>query len=212
MLFDYILCNLRGVRYQVDGPRYPSHEATKLRIRGDKIHTHNTLRLHYTTYDVRRATDFIKSYLKFSSTKIQHQTDGNQNRSTIMLSAYDKDDNPKPNSFWYARVLGIFHVYARDIDGSSEDFKRIDILWVRWFGQDPDQQDRFGWKYKRTERVGFQEDDLEGMSPFGFVDPSDVVRAAHLIPAFAQRRTTELLQDSLAQDKEGDFAFYCVNR
>ncbi|KZT31801.1 hypothetical protein SISSUDRAFT_955841, partial [Sistotremastrum suecicum HHB10207 ss-3] len=97
---------------------YPSHEATKLRIRGDKIHTHNTLRLHYTTYDVRRATNF---------------TDGNQNRSTIMLSAYDKDDNPKPNSFWYARVLGIFHVYARDIYGSSEDFERIDILWVRWF-------------------------------------------------------------------------------
>jgi hypothetical protein len=47
---------------------------------------------------------------------------------------------------------------------------------------------------------------------FGFLDPSQVIRAAHLIPAFLQGCTQELLGPSIAHNKkvEEDWLKYYV--
>ena len=61
----------------------------------------------------------------------------------------------------------------------------------------------------RLDRVGFD----EGSDAFGFVDPAIVIRAAHLIPAFAHGRDRQGLRESIAQnDKAGDWSYYYVNR
>lgn len=52
---------------------------------------------------------------------------------------------------------------------------------------------RYHWGFKdgRLPKVGFIPD---SPAAFGFLDPSLVVRACHLIPAFADGRTDDLLR------------------
>jgi len=54
------------------------------------------------------------------------------------------------------------------------------MLWIRWF--ELDQSHRFGWKVKRLPRIKFVHANNPGA--FGFLNPSNIVRAIHLIPAF----------------------------
>ncbi|EJD46540.1 hypothetical protein AURDEDRAFT_44685, partial [Auricularia subglabra TFB-10046 SS5] len=124
----------------------------------------------------------------------------------IMLLSDEDGDNAHP--FWYAKVLGIFHV-----DVSQESIcpkpTRQDVLFVRWFGCDPEFAG--GWKARRLDRIGF----IPASDPdaFGFVDPAIVIRACHLIPAFAHGRTTDLLGPSSIRDHpDGDWRYYYVDR
>ena len=93
----------------------------------------------------------------------------------------DADDHP----YWYARVLGIFHVVAKYTGPGtvSEEWETIDLLWVRWFRRDLSAPGGFG--SQRLHRIQF----FDGWDPDGyaFLDPAVVVRAVHLIPAFAHR-------------------------
>ena len=66
-----------------------------------------------------------------------------------------------------------------------------------------------GWKTQRLDRIGYLAD---ADTQFGFLDPEDVVRAAHLIPAFAHGRTTRLLRQSSFRNPDGDWKYYYVNR
>jgi hypothetical protein len=50
---------------------------------------------------------------------------------------------------------------------------------------------RWGFKEGRLPKVGFVPD---SPTAFGFLDPSLVLRACHLIPAFADGRTDDLLR------------------
>ena len=56
----------------------------------------------------------------------------------------------------------------------------MNFLFIRWFGRDLDP--RPGWNAKRLIRLGFVSGNDE--SAFGFLDPSQVIRAIHLIPAY----------------------------
>jgi len=56
----------------------------------------------------------------------------------------------------------------------------MDFLFVQWFGRDTTPQS--GWKAKRLIRLGFVPGN--NGSAFGFLDPNQVLRAVHLIPAF----------------------------
>jgi hypothetical protein len=93
--------------------------------------------------------------------------------------------------FWYARVLGVFHVQLYHIGPSAKNRSKqsMEFLWVRWFGIVPGY--RFGPKIARLPKIGFISDTDE--SAFGFLDPSLVVRGCHLIPAFVDGRTSDLL-------------------
>ena len=156
------------------------------------------MRINYTTYDMRRSQDSINP----------------RTNSDIMLMSHENESNEHASHpYWYARVIGIFHADVRHSGplSKSADFLRMEFLWVRWFGRDLNWTG--GWGTKRLHRVGFITcDDLD--DSFGFVDPNDVVRAAHLIPAFAHGRTPEFMSASIARnpkENDTDWLYYYVN-
>ncbi|KIO26288.1 hypothetical protein M407DRAFT_7887 [Tulasnella calospora MUT 4182] len=135
-----------------------------------------------------------------------------------MLVADESDSQastPRRRRFWYARVLGIFHCVARDRFAEGSEWERIDFLWIRWMGADPDS--RSGLNARRLERVGYVPD-VDGPGAFGFIDPADVVRASHLVPAFHHGTRADLLSSSqsVAFDFNGpegeDYEFYYILR
>jgi hypothetical protein len=125
--------------------------------------------------------------------------------------------NPEDNTdrpFWYAQVVGIFHV---NVIFCSNEHWRVEFLWVRWFGHDYSYKS--GFKHRRLPRLGFVPDDQQ---PMGFVDPADVICGAHLIPAFHYGRTNIYLRPSIARiltaegqrpedDDDEDWVYYYAN-
>ncbi|TFY53731.1 hypothetical protein EVG20_g9986 [Dentipellis fragilis] len=115
-------------------------------------------------------------------------------RRDVMVKANDDPDptGSRQHPFWYARVLGIYHAnvyYGRTAAPEGAEFSR------------------------KLDRIGFvPEDDPSGA--FGFLDPGQVLRACHLIPAFAYGLTTDLLGPSKMRDSvlKGDWTNYYVSR
>jgi hypothetical protein len=190
----HILARLRGLPFTGEEPQFTPEETDEISFQYNCIYEHKTAAFNYTTYDIRRDQDTIN-------------TGGT--RSTVMIQSYEdpSEAGTDPHPFWYARILGVFHtmVYIR---GSSKP-QRFEFLMVRWFGQEQ------GWlggaRHLRLDRIGYvEENDPEA---FGFLDPSEVLRACHLIPAFSAGKTRSLLGPSMARDSpEGDWAAYYVMR
>lgn len=88
----------------------------------------------------------------------------------------------------------------------------MEVLWVHWLGID--EQTKWGFKEARLPKVGFVPDTADH-APFGFLDPSLVIQGCHLIPAFSEGCTCELLQEgaSLARllDETDDLAGFYIN-
>jgi hypothetical protein len=82
----------------------------------------------------------------------------------------DDDDR-----FFYMRVIGIYHAQV-NVLGRSEPLI-VDFLHTRRLAIDTNRKTR-----KRLPCVGFLS--LADEEAFGFLDPNDVVRAAHLMPAY----------------------------
>ncbi|KDQ29950.1 hypothetical protein PLEOSDRAFT_1074586 [Pleurotus ostreatus PC15] len=100
--------------------------------------------------------------------------------SDFMTTSHD----PR-NLFWYGRILNIFHVVVHHPELAVK--KRMDFLWVRWFGID--ESFTSGWRAQRLHRIGFVPASDE--SAFSFLDPAEIIRAVHLIPAFAHGETAQ---------------------
>ncbi|KAI0708940.1 hypothetical protein C8T65DRAFT_740004 [Cerioporus squamosus] len=162
----------------------------------DRVYEHATASINYTTYDLRRDQDII------------HPSAG---KADILVHAPDAAADPSEYAYpWaYARVLGIYH--ANVIPPGTTTSRRIDFFHVRWF-QQPEGGHHFpcGSSVRRLEHVQFVPHTAG--SPFGFVDPSHVLRACHLIPAFRHGRTTGYLPPSIARKPSGDWRYYSVNR
>ena len=159
------------------------------------MYSHKVLRVNYTTYDVRRAQDTINPFTS---------------RCFIMLSACDDQLSKYSHPFWYAQVIGIFHAWIVHSGPRSKSLsqQKFDFLWIRWLGHEPNYHS--GWKACRLDRVGFIGDNEDSPS-FGFLDPANVLRAAHLIPAFAYGRTDQFLGPSIIRhngEKDDWLAFY----
>ncbi|KAG9000858.1 hypothetical protein FRB90_011721, partial [Tulasnella sp. 427] len=189
---DHVLARLRGVPYSWDDPVASSKEYSSVELEKDRIYAHGTAQFNYTTYDIRRAQDTIKPGLRFTGRGNMVEP-RNSIRSTIMLSADETDGTPSP-----------------------PDWVRLDMLWIRWFGADPDE--RTGLKAKRLERIGYVPNGEEP-GAFGFIDPADVIRACHLCPAFDQGTRQDLLHgsksvafDMAADDAGEDFELYYAMR
>lgn len=91
--------------------------------------------------------------------------------------------------YWYARVLGIFHMEVW-VAGDQPVKQHIEVLWVRWLAIL--QSHRTGMNHGRLPKIAFvEESDLDA---FGFLDPGQVIRGAHLIPAFSSGRGTSSLR------------------
>jgi hypothetical protein len=145
-----------------------------VRIRDNRIYATKVLRVNFTTYDVRRDQDSMNP----------------RTHCDVMVRSRETDAGAHP--FWYARVLGVFHanVLHTGARATNRSVQNMEFLWVRWFGTEPGY--RYGRRSARLPKIGFvpATDDLA----FGFLDPSLVIRGCHLIPAFFDGRTSELLR------------------
>ena len=151
-------------------------ERNMVYIVGNKLFEVSTMTVNYTSYDIRRDYDLVNP----------------RSHPDIMVASPDSETNDT-SPFWYARVLKIFHadVWTSHPDFHDNSTHSIDILWVRWFGSEPGYN--WGFSRGRLPKIGF----VEWNDPFAFtfLDPAHVVRGCHLIPAFAEGRTSALLPE-----------------
>ncbi|KAH9924456.1 uncharacterized protein B0H18DRAFT_1105032 [Fomitopsis serialis] len=197
-LKDHLLSRLTGREYDGDEDTFGPDEHDTIQFVNDRIYLHKALRINYTTYDMRRSQDSINP---------RRQAD------VMLLAPHEDDGDSQANAhpYWYARVIGIFHVNVkhRGLLSRCKDVQRMDVLWIRWFGRDLSEPG--GFKARRLHRVGFIDSDEP--NAFGFLDPAQVLRASHLIPGFTHGKTTEYLPPSIArqpEDNDEDYIYHYV--
>ncbi|KAH7918173.1 hypothetical protein BV22DRAFT_1025018, partial [Leucogyrophana mollusca] len=196
-LKDHLLARLLGMQYDGDEHDFTDEQRDTVIIKRNKLYEHKVLRVNYTTYDLRREQDSINP----------------RTRADIMVLAHEDETDDNGHPYWYARVIKILHVMARhtgDASASESEDHQMDVLFVRWFGRDT--RTRTGFASKRLPRIGFLQGDTS--EAFGFLDPDQVIRGAHVIPAFAYGQTDEVLSPSLARQEsefDKDWWYYYVN-
>ncbi|KAG8703791.1 hypothetical protein FRC08_002631 [Ceratobasidium sp. 394] len=192
-LQDHLLGRLMGLSpAQAHTTAFTDLERSTLTIPASSIFRHATLRVRYTSYDVRRAEDVVNPRFK---------------HHFIMVASGD-DDSEHP--FWYAKVLGIFHADIVWVNNTrTRTPRRMEFLWVRWM----EVVQPGGWEGCELDRVAYVSGDSY-RDGFGFLDPAAVIRSAHLIPAFNFGRRNDALRSGLASDDPelGDWQSYYVNR
>lgn len=125
-------------------------------------------------------------------------------------------ENDHSHPYRYGRLIDIFTVPihykgAKQIIGQSRR-QEVQVLWVRWFEQDPTYKD--GFSRLRIPRLRFVESDDSAVEWHGFISPLDVLRAAHIIPAFAWdfEDAEPYREDSHAvRFHKDEYPFYYVN-
>jgi hypothetical protein len=153
------------------------HKADHNRIlfQHDRLYTHHLLRINYTTYDIRRAQDVINS---------------STSHCNIIVAPSSEDEEelqPTPHGFKYARVLGVYHsnvIYTGPGGYPDHQPRRMEFLWVRWYENADAAGTTTGFNFSTLPFLRFPP--MANEKSFGFVDPSDVLRACHLVPAFAR--------------------------
>lgn len=195
-LKNHILARLTGNPFDEYEENFSPVDRQRVEILNDRLYAHQTMQVNYTTYDRRRDQDTLNI----------------RTHADVMLLAQEENVEPgNEHPYWYARVCGIYHAYVR-LTGSSCEWKKLEILSIRWFGRAMDAMG--GFKKGCLDRIGFVPWDQE--APFGFLDPSLILRAVHLVPGFAHGRTDELLpgasvmrQQQAADDQ--DWRYFYVN-
>ena len=79
---------------------------------------------------------------------------------------------------------------------------RIHFLHVRWLVR---ASEEFGDDVQSYERLRFVSED-DGLPIYGFLDPASVVRAVHLLPAFAYE------DDPAEISASGEYKYFYVNK
>ena len=159
-------------------------------IKDDTLYEHPLLTISYTTYQLKRERDPI--HLKFG------------NPAVMVYSPTSQGVEP----WLYARIVAVYHVFVCTV--VNPEPVRVELLWVRWMERCSSQLR--GANSYRFSRVSFTRCSGVPGEAFGFVDPSHLIRACHLIPAFDLGRTRDLLGLSIARDPEGDWCAFYANR
>ena len=181
----------------VPGANLQEHDSVF--FKNDRMYYHNIARFNYTTYDVRRAQDVINP--------------GTSHCDIVLLAKTGDTDasSDSDHPFLYGRVLGIYHVNVIYTGEGMLDYdaRRVDFLWVRWFNYNESQSIK--WDALKLDSVSFPPMATEGA--FGFVDPRDVLRSCHIIPAFARGKihTDGVGLSRIAKDTR-DWRGYYINR
>ncbi|KAF9049001.1 hypothetical protein BJ165DRAFT_1592981 [Panaeolus papilionaceus] len=196
-LRDHIFGRLLNQQYDGDDNPFSSTERAQVLFRNHTMFGHKTMRINYTTYDMRHEQDTINP----------------RTNPNIMVLSPDGEDHP----YWYAKVIGIYHVLVVHQDLQPQP-KLMHFLWIHWYGLEPSRHYKFGWKARRLPRVGFvddSDDDPMASPTFGFIDPANVIRAVHLIPAFHHEHTKGLLGPSTLarqpEEDDADWNFFYIN-
>jgi hypothetical protein len=129
------------------------------------------MQVHYTTYDMRRNYDTINP---------------KTHADVMVLSGESTPSHP----YWYARVMGIYHVDMWLQGGGQAKKQRLEILYIRWLA--PLISHQSGMQCAQLPKVAFMEE--SDYDVFGFLDSGQVIRGTHLIPAFASGRGVSSLR------------------
>ncbi|KAF8834570.1 hypothetical protein BDN67DRAFT_868960, partial [Paxillus ammoniavirescens] len=111
--------------------------------------------------------------------------------------------------FCYAHVLAIYHANVIYTGPESRDYwaQCFEFLWVRWF----ELLDHLaGWDNFAFDKARFVL--MKCSDAFSFVDPADVLRSCHVIPAFADGRLhpNGVAMSQNTRDSE-DWKYYYIN-
>ena len=139
-------------------------------LKNDCIYHYKLIQFHFTMYDVQHQNDIINPGTSCCN---------------VMLLADDAEGSPiSSNHFLYARVLGGYHANVIYTGPGMHDFEscRFDFLWVRWF--EVVNSGSSGWSNSKLDSIRFPP--MNENRSFGFVDPKDVLRGCHILPAFAK--------------------------
>ncbi|KAG2346750.1 hypothetical protein BDR05DRAFT_974360 [Suillus weaverae] len=152
---------------------------------------------NYTTYDVRRDQDVINPRTPHCNVMLLKVCD-------------DHGDDDLEGNYHYTKVIGIHHVNVVHV-GNMYESRRIEFLFVQWY----EHVQKHTWETRTLGHVHFMP--LANPNAFGFVDPAVVLRACHIIPAFArgQRNPSKCRLSPLAGDKHDWHEYYLnsfVNR
>jgi hypothetical protein len=164
-------------------------------FKSDRIYQHRLLKVNYTSYDIRRSQDVINP---------------GASHWDIMMLAGDDDENDS-HRFLYARVLGIYHTNVIYTGPGMLDYssRRLDFLWVRWFQRSTARSPL--WGDCKLDMVRFLP--MADQHAFGFLDPKDVLRGCHMLPAFTYDK---LHRDGISMSKcvndGNDWSEYYVGR
>ncbi|KAF8842659.1 hypothetical protein BDN67DRAFT_989041 [Paxillus ammoniavirescens] len=160
----------------------------ELTVFANCMYRHRILHVNYTTYDLQRETDMVNP--------------GTSHRHIMLLFPAGIGGH----HFRYARVLGIYHANIIYTGSNSSDYwlRRIKFLWVHWFELIPGLS---GWAHAALDRLRLAPVDAD--DAFGFIDPADMLRCCHLIPAFADGRANEATSEGLLSN---EWRYYYVNR
>ncbi|GBE82229.1 hypothetical protein SCP_0406120 [Sparassis crispa] len=136
--------------------------------------------------------------INYTTYDMRHAQDSINPRThpDVMVLSHEDGEDADQHPYWLLPI--------------SRQPQHMDFLWVRWFGRDLTAPG--GFETRRLHRVGFV--DIDDYKPFGFLNPDEVLRGVHLIPAFAHGRTSDLLPPSIArhsEDNDEDWLFYYVN-
>jgi len=187
-LKSHLLARILHCQHDRELPTFTDRERNNVQLVGNRLEQRFTMTMYYTTYDLRRGADKINM----------------KNRPYVV--ALSRDDPSHP--YMYARVLGIYRVRA--LYPSMAAPANMDVLWVRWL--QIDRTHRAGWKAKRLYRVQFVPSPEEGA--FGFLDPNDVIRGAHVIPCFDKGTIANPLPPASRWDypSKANWKYYYINQ
>ncbi|KAG2139105.1 uncharacterized protein EDB93DRAFT_1253173 [Suillus bovinus] len=171
-LKDHVLYRLQQLDIGYCDHTFTDKECNSVIIPNNTIYSVQTMQIYYTMYDLRCKYDTINP-----------RTYGD----VMVVSEETAPSHP----YWYAHILGIYHMEMWiNVDGEQPIKQHLEVLWVQWLA--PLRNHQSGMKHTRLPKVAFvDESDLDA---FGFLDPGQVVRGAHLIPAFASGRGSSSLR------------------
>ena len=130
------------------------------------------MHINYTTYNVWWSQDVIH-------TSTSH--------CNIMVLADSSNTGFASNHpFRYARVLSIYHANVVYVGPRMTDYQphRMEFLWVQWYQSMATFHSE--WSTQKHDHVWFAS--MTDKDAFGFVDPADVLRGCHIVPAFMSSR------------------------
>ncbi|KLO05634.1 hypothetical protein SCHPADRAFT_839152 [Schizopora paradoxa] len=195
-LRDHLLGRCHGREFDGDEHQFSTEERNDIRVEYDELREHTTMNVNYTTYDGRRNQDLFNP----------------RTRPDVMVLS--REEGPDAHPFWYAKIIKIFSLTFKYVPPGVAPWdaprQSVHVLWVRWYGRDTNAA--AGWKKRRLHTVGFVPGNDD--AAFGFLDPSQIVRGVHLIPAFAYGRTKEMLGESICRgvkEEHEDWKFLYVN-
>jgi hypothetical protein len=150
-LKSHLLGRFLKTRFDSNETVFSESERNTVQIIGDRIYSAKIFCVNYTTYDLRCDQD--------SMNPCTH--------CNVMVIS--PEDEPNAHPFWYAWVLGVFHVNVLHTGArsSNHSIQHVEFLWVRWFGIEPKY--RSGSSIAQLPKIGFVPDSDD--SAFGFLDP-----------------------------------------